>query len=104
LVCVLLQVLPYLQVLAAAPSRMWLHALLPRSWAYTWQGSICERPSQALQGQGAAAVAAALEAAAAAVGAQRGLSQGAGDVGMAQEEQEAEDGEGDESEEAIDCE
>lgn len=108
LLLVLVQVLPYLQVLAAAPSRLWLHALLPRSWAYTWQGSICERPSQALQGQGAGAVAAALEAAAAAVGAAavgattvRGLSEGADRGGgvVVQEEHEVEEGQ--ESDEEI---
>jgi hypothetical protein len=63
-------VLPYLQTLGRAPSRLWLHALLPRSWCYMWGGIITERPSPALHGPGAAAaVAAALQAAAAAAAA-----------------------------------
>lgn len=91
------QVLPYLQVLGRAPSRLWLHALLPRSWAYIWQGSITERPSQALQGQGAAAVAAALEAAVAAAAAAGGVrgTQGGGAyvLGGAEQEEETEESE-----------
>jgi hypothetical protein len=95
------QVLPYLQVLGRAPSRLWLHALLPRSWAYMWQGSITERPSPALQGQGTAAVAAALEAAVAAAaaagrggGGVRGSQGGGPDVlGGVEEEAETEESE-----------
>ena len=72
------QVLPYLQTLSRAPSRLWLHALLPRSWAYIWNGSITERASPAMQGSGAAAVQAALEAAVAAALGPHGAAEGRG--------------------------
>jgi hypothetical protein len=65
-----LQVLPFLQALSRQPSRLWLHQLLPRSWAYIWNGSITERAAPAMQGEHAATVRAAVAAAAAAAAGQ----------------------------------
>jgi hypothetical protein len=59
-----LQVLPFLQALSRQPSHLWLHSLLPRSWAYIWNGSITERAAPGMQGQHAGAARAALAAAA----------------------------------------
>lgn len=103
------QVLPYLQILSRAPSRLWVHALLPRSWAYIWQGSITERGSPALQGSGAAAIAAALNQAALAAARDRegagaaaaGMTQravGGGSQAGVQEEQQSEEEEEEEIE------
>jgi hypothetical protein len=72
------QVLPYMQVLARAPGRLWVQALLPRSWCHVWNGTLNEGQGSG-SGMQAPAVRAALGAAVGAVLAARaGDGSGAG--------------------------
>ncbi|WIA32153.1 hypothetical protein OEZ86_003002 [Tetradesmus obliquus] len=76
------QVLPYLQVLSRAQQRLWVQALLPRSWCHVWNGSLSEGQGSG-RGMQAPPVRAALAAAVGSV-----LASSGGGVGMGTQQQQ----------------
>jgi hypothetical protein len=80
------QVLPYMQVLSRAHGRLWVQALLPRSWCHVWNGTLNEGQGSG-SGMQAPPVRAALAAAVGSVLAARGLGGSIAGVGLQQQQQ-----------------
>jgi hypothetical protein len=79
------QVLPYMQVLSRAHGRLWVQALLPRSWCHVWNGTLNEGQGSG-SGMQAPPVRAALAAAVGSVLAARGLGGSRAGVGLQQQQ------------------